>query len=419
MSCLKLDERTSLLIGCLSPTTALIRFEEGAIRATSLDCNPDLELNWFLAIGTENECLSAYTHELRTLFPQHNLPEEYFGAVWSSWYSWFEEITAEHIQQEIKPAAELGYTILQIDDGWERAVGDWEANQDFPGGMSEIASEISDQDLIPGLWIAPFIAMEDTPLVAQHPEYFVHDDDGALKPAGYNWGQYYYGLDCTHPGAQEWLRQLLRKVRSWGYSYFKLDFLNAAAIEGTRLDNIDREMAYRTGLDIVREELDDCYIMASGAVIAPSLGLVDGMRIGPDTAPYWDNTDRFRDPTGPAVRNALRNVMARYWLHGVAHIDPDVVFARTHGSLLSPEVNHITHDLARVCGVLGCSDPAQWLTDEQRTEIRSLCEEFSQTNNRPEIEHLSRYVFTIAGRNVDFEPWIYPDGRISDRILVK
>lgn len=108
--------------------------------------------------------------------------------MWSSWYSWFEEVSASAIDTEIGPAQRSGYAVLQIDDGWERGIGDWEANDDFPEGMGAIAERIRAAGMTPGLWIAPFIASAQSRIALDHPEYFVSDEAGAPAIAGYNWG---------------------------------------------------------------------------------------------------------------------------------------------------------------------------------------------------------------------------------------
>lgn len=318
-----------------------------------------------------------------------------------------------------QPAARNGYDVIQIDDGWEKAVGWWEPNSDFPAGMASLAKRIRAAGMTPGLWIAPLIATRGTPIVFEHPEYFVHTRDGRLAIAGHNWGQPYFSLDVTHPGARRWLMDTIARINGWGYVHLKLDFLNAGAIDGVRHRDIPCEVAYRTALQLIRSAAPDAFILASGAVIAPSLGLVDSIRVGPDTAPYWDNTDRHRDPSGPAMRNAMRNSLARTWLKPLVGIDPDVAYARTRGSLLSPQANAMTRYLSVVCDDFSCSDPDAWLTDEERASVRQTCAEMGARARRPTVVRDSRYVFTINGMRIDFEPWIDPRGRISDRLLVK
>ena len=385
--------------------------------ATPSNCHEDSGITWWVGVGKEIDVFSAYSTALgKSLNDKATNLSKYPGPIWSSWYSWFEEINEEIIESEIRPAASSGYQVLEIDDGWQTRIGDWQPNQKFPSGLASLASKITAHGMKAGIWVSPFIAADNSAIVREHPEYFIHDFSGKLQPAGYNWGNYYYGLDCTHPGAQSWLRTILKTISNWGFTYFKLDFLNAAAVVGKRSQTVSREHAYREGLKIIRETLPDAYLMGSGAVIGPSLGLVDGMRVSPDTAPYWDNTERKRDPSGPAVRNAALNSLSRYWLKDLVALDPDVSFTRSRGSLLSPEANEVTQDLARVCSVFSCSDPYTWLTQSETEKIRDLCKEFKTP---PTAEQISRFHFRVENQDIDFTPWLYPSERISDRILAK
>jgi alpha-galactosidase len=78
-------------------------------------------------------------------------------------------------------------------------------------------------------------------------------------------------------------------VRSWGYQYLKLDFLYIGGLIGRRHNAVPREEAYRNDLRVIREAAGDAYILACGAPILASLGLCDGIRIGPDVSPFWLN----------------------------------------------------------------------------------------------------------------------------------
>ena len=48
--------------------------------------------------------------------------------------------------------------LVQIDDGFERHLGDWfDFRPGFPAGPAPLAAEIRERDFTPGLWLAPFI----------------------------------------------------------------------------------------------------------------------------------------------------------------------------------------------------------------------------------------------------------------------
>ena len=131
-----------------------------------------------------------------------------------------------------------------------------------------------------------------------------------------------------------------------------------------------------------------------------SLGLADGLRVGPDTAPYWDNEDRrllLHDPTGPAARGAIVTSVARLWLRPLVHTDPDVAFFRSRYDLLTPEQRRALQDLGLVAGFKGCSDPPAWLDPDEREALAAWL------IGEPRIERLEGNVFRVDGRRVAFE----------------
>mgnify|MGYP005837828151 FL=1 len=361
----------------------------------------DHEMQWFLAYGEERQVLGRYAELLATTLgirAQRAAPR-----VWSSWYGYYQNISEGLLLQTLSGLQGLPFEVFQVDDGWQQNIGDWEPNHKFPSGMSTIALRAQSQGLTPGLWLAPFIARPSSSLFKEHPDWFLRDEKGALVSAGTNWGGY-YALDVTLPAVQYWLRTLIQTVRGWGYRYLKLDFLFAAALPGTRYAGASREEAYREALRIIREAAgDEVYILACGAPIIASLGLVDGLRIGPDVAPFWDNEDRrvfLHDPTGPAAYNALRTSLHRLWLKPLVHTDPDVVYFRTRYNLLTPAQRAVLQDLALVSGCKATSDPPEWLDGEEREQLKEWLEA------SPAIEQTGPYTFKIGEREVDFSSWL-------------
>jgi alpha-galactosidase len=135
-------------------------------------------------------------------------------------------------------------------------------------------------------------------------------------------------LDVTHPDAAAYLSRVLRAMRSWGFDYFKIDFMYAGAIEGRRHEDVTGVRAYQRGLRLIRDAIGpDALLLGCGAPILPSVGLVDAMRVGPDIATGYE-------PAGgnlslPSQRGAARNTVARAWQQGRFWVnDPDCLLAR-------------------------------------------------------------------------------------------
>ncbi|AIJ18184.1 MULTISPECIES: glycoside hydrolase family 36 protein [Streptomyces] len=355
---------------------------------------------WFLALGSEEEVFAAYA---RHLGDRLGRSDKRAGNVWCSWYAYYESITEEQLTKDVTALRGLPFDVVQVDDGWERAVGDWEANDKFPSGMRALADRITDAGLRPGLWIAPFIVLPGSRTARQRPELLLRDGRGEPVVAGHNWGVGYWTLDLTLPAAQEHLRETIRRVvREWGFTYLKLDFVGAGAVPGVRFADVGREEAYRTGLSIVREAAGpDAYLLGSGAPLLPSLGLVDAIRSGPDVAPMWEHY-ATQDPSDALARNAVVNTVHRLWQSPLLEVDPDVVYFRSRLNLLTEQQQGLLRDLADVCGFRAVSDPPGWLLPEELKAMEAYL------TGRPEVRRLGRYRFALDGREVDFGAAVAP-----------
>src|SRR5207245_1583544 len=141
-------------------------------------------------------------------------------------------------------------------------------------------------------------ALPDSDLARQRPDLLVQDDDGRPLATGFNWGGPYHSLDTTRPEALDQVVGAVRDAVAQGWTYLKLDFLYAGAVPGRRAQDLPREQVYRDAIGAIRAAVgDDVYLLGSGAPMLPSAGILDGVRVGPDVGPYWDNAARPDDPS--------------------------------------------------------------------------------------------------------------------------
>ncbi len=352
---------------------------------------------WLLALGSEDQVFAKYAQLLSDKYGKTYVASA--PRVWCSWYSLYKWINEPAIQHVIKDLGDLPFDVIQIDDGWQVAHGDWNANRKFPSGMTALASRIAATGRKAGLWLAPFMVTRDSAIARDHPDWLLRDRDGRPMPVGITWERNPYALDSSHPGVLEWIEKLIRRVRSWGFDYLKLDFLYAGALPGEYHAGIPREESYRNALRIIRAAAADAYILACGAPILPTLGLADGLRIGPDVAPFWINTPMtvwLNNPNDTSTQNAIRTSLHRLWLSPLIHTDPDVIFFRSRFNDLKDNEKQLLADLGTISRFKATSDLPQWLDHKQKIQLRHYLES-TETAGK-----LSRYVFTIGGRIVDF-----------------
>ncbi|MGE5560253.1 MAG: alpha-galactosidase [Chloroflexota bacterium] len=285
---------------------------------------------------------------------------------WCSWYHYFTKVSEADILENLGQLRALSETLpleyVQVDDGYQTAIGDWtDINAKFPHGMKWLAERIHDAGFKAGIWLAPFTVLPNSRLFRDHPDWLLREDSGRLAYGGYNpgWRGTLYGLDTSHPDVQAWLRQLFRTVtEDWGYDYVKLDFLYCAALPGRRRDGLTRAQALRRGLEIIRETVGERFILGCGCPLGPAIGVVDGMRIGPDVAPDWGAKPLPWERGIPSARNALRNVLNRSFMHRRFWLnDPDCLIVRSRESrLTTDEVTTLAAAIALSGGMLILSD---------------------------------------------------------------
>jgi alpha-galactosidase len=359
------------------------------------------EVEWLIARGSEREVFGVYADALGDRLGKATVNSP-APRVWCSWYSLYTAIDETVLGQAFAGLADLPFDVLQVDDGWQARVGDWQANAKFSSGMAALAGKIRTTGRRAGLWLAPLLAVRSSRLFHEHPDWFLRDEDGRYVSAGFNWGEPLYALDTTRLEVDRWLADLMKQVRSWGFDYIKLDFLYAGALKGVRSRDVPREAAFRQALATLRSAMGpDAFFLTCGTPILPTLGLCDAIRIGPDVGGVWES-DRdakfFSNPSTPGTKNAIRTVLGRLWLQPIMRTDPDVAYFAPVWNELTPDQRRLLQDLALVCGFKATSDLPQWLDDTTRAALRSFLEA------SPAVERLDRATFCIDGRRVDFSP---------------
>jgi alpha-galactosidase len=264
--------------------------------------------------------------------------------------------------------------VVRIDDGRQPVVGDWlTPSERFPGGMADLAGQIRDSGFRAGLWLAPFLLHENSQALAEHPDIALRSRDGAIAWAETELGRCAV-LDCTNPGAEAWLREVITTVvDEWGYSYLELDHL-AYAVVSSEVAAYHRPATtgpanLRRGLEIARQAAGDgTFILANNCDFGPAIGLIDAMRVGPDVGPIW------LDGAEPSVASAARATLQRNWMHRRWWVnDPGSLLTRQSNTALNDaEVRFLATATGLAGGQVMLGDAVLSLTPEQSAVARAL-----------------------------------------------
>ncbi|MCD7805894.1 MAG: alpha-galactosidase [Lachnospiraceae bacterium] len=312
---------------------------------------------------------------------------------WCSWYYYFDNVTGEDIRRNVGFLKEnqdrFPMRYIQLDDGYQRALGDWLiCNEKFPGGLKAVADTIREGGFIPALWLAPFLAEENSILLQEHPEWMIHDPEGNVIMK-FPWrGHQAAVLDGTHPEVQAHFRSLFAQIRKLGFDYVKLDFMMTAASvrEGVLADpGATRAQALRRGLEAIREGFgEDGYILGCTVPFGPVIGLVDGERISTDITPYWA-PDREVNDEAPTVPNVCRNVIRHTYMNKrLWNNDPDTLIVRDDNTELQENEVRLWYEIVRLTGgMLMMSDNFPTLSADRSRLIEKLLKEPQAYDARP------------------------------------
>lgn len=294
---------------------------------------------------------------------------------WCSWYQYFHALDEQVLRANLARAEAWPFEVFQVDDGFQAAIGDWlVTNERFPSSVDALAADIAAAGFRPGIWLAPFLAAPGSELQRAHPDWVAQHASGRALVGNVvpEWGGAVHVLDTTRPEVLDHLERLAAQLVEMGFTYLKLDFTYAPGIEG-RFADPSRTPAQRVraGFDAIRRGAgDEAFLLGCGAPLGCTVGVVDGMRIGPDVAPAWE--PQFDVPgyaeVVPATVNAWRNTLTRSFMHRRLWLnDPDCLMLRTTSTDLSPEA---VETWARAVGVSGglavVSDDLALLGDDAR-----------------------------------------------------
>jgi alpha-galactosidase len=162
-------------------------------------------------------------------FPNYTpapVPDGALLPVYSTWYSFHQNLDVEEVMAELRLSAEMGYEVVIVDDGWQtmdnqrgyRYTGDWLPER-IPD-MKGFVDGVHDLGMKFMLWYS-------VPLVGEESANFPRFRGKYLR----HWtSQGAYVLDPRYPEVREFIiGTYLDAMEAWGLDGFKLDFIGMFA----------------------------------------------------------------------------------------------------------------------------------------------------------------------------------------------
>ena len=215
--------------------------------------------------------------------------EKIYGS--NNWYYAYGASSKEAILRDATLLAELtkenqNRPFMTIDDGWEINFcnGPWEPNSKY-GDMVNIVKGFKELNVRPGIWMRP---LHNSDLEKAHPEYCINRENGPTY------------LDPSHPKVQEYLREVIGKIKMWGFELLKHDFTTvdcfgeyANGLNGviTKYGDWHFYNKSKTSAEIIlelyeliKDAADGMYILGCNTLSHLCAGLAHINRIGDDTS---------------------------------------------------------------------------------------------------------------------------------------
>ncbi|MDR2767405.1 MAG: alpha-galactosidase [Treponema sp.] len=362
-----------------------------------------------------------------------------FPGGYESWYNHYTSINEKVILDDLDA---LGKTdnivkldfldrqrpaVFQIDDGWEKNVGEWEVNtRRFPNGLAPLAKRIEEAGYIPGLWFAPFLVTQKSHIFTERPGWLLRHKNKQEVAAGFNhlWDGEFYCLDLSRKDVLDYLDRIIaRAVDEWGFRYLKLDFLYAGFFSGafsgggTPYEHYERACALLTARTKTASGLPVAYL-GCGCPLGPSYRHFPLSRIGADTREHWDwKLPRLLGHTGgPGAYTNLMDTIGRSYLNDTVYrSDPDVIFLRSKKCSLTENEKELIA-LVNFClgsQIMLSDDPRQMSTADTALTRRLIKLFDILAGDEYGAVRLDRDVFRLESRsgkaagliNLENRPW--------------
>jgi len=248
------------------------------------------------------------------------VPEAARQPMYSTWYSFHQELNDHEIEKQCSIAKKLGCEAVIVDDGWQTDdnnrgyayCGDWKVSSKRISDMKEHVRRVHDIGLKYLLWYSvPFVGLYAEAWNRFKDKILVYDE--TLK-AGV--------LDPRYPEVREYLISVYESaVTEWDLDGFKLDFVDEFDLPADKKDSYNELMDFESVQEAV-----DCLlssVIEKLKAIKPDIMIEFRQRyIGPYMRKYG-NMFRVTDCPNDSITNRIGSMDIRLLCgNTAAHSDP-------------------------------------------------------------------------------------------------
>jgi len=171
-----------------------------------------------------------------------------YEPIWCAW-GYERDFTLDEIIGTLPKVKELGFKWAVLDDGYQKAEGDWMVNKNkFPKGeqqMKDLVKTIHSYGLKAKLWWAPLAVDPCTPLLKDNKDILLFNED--WSPRFITWWDSWYMSPLSPKTKQHSEAVVNMFLKDWGFDGLKMDgqHMNAVPPDYNPANTDDPEMAVK------------------------------------------------------------------------------------------------------------------------------------------------------------------------------
>lgn len=284
-----------------------------------------------------------------------------------------EAIVRASLEAAVRDLVPFGFDTFPIDDGYQRADGDWEVDPAaWPSGMDGVFDDIGAAGMAPGLWAKLFVVEDDAPIALASPSLLADPADARVAILSPGDGRHV--LDLSNDEAVAWAAQQVTRFREdWGLRFFKLDFAYLAFPYGggarPELTSVER---YVRAVRAVREAAgDDVHVIGIG-LVGLHYGITDAIRTTYDNGPTWAEDDPFALlAQAGTFQGSVRTASRRWWLGGRVFVSHDDAL-HFRGAIGDDEARTLASFMALEGSTIDVGEDLTTLSDDDIETLRRV-----------------------------------------------
>ena len=194
-------------------------------------------------------------------------PPAAFDPLYSSWYSFHQDVFAKPLEEELEIAARLGMKTVILDDGWQTDdtgrgyafCGDWEVSRRRFPDMAAHVKKVHDLGMKYMVWYSvPFVGLKSANYAKFKGKYLFDEVPGQGAAV----------LDPRFPEVRAFLVETyVKAVKAWDIDGLKLDFIDSFGLPATG-DPAEKENYAGRDVDSVPEAVDRLMREIRAALVA-------------------------------------------------------------------------------------------------------------------------------------------------------